>query len=434
MPETSVFISYSRGDKEIARQIRLKLESVGMRVWIDEGELLAGDSLIQKISEGVGDADYLVALVSEYSIESEWCQKEISLAATDGIKSRRTKVIPVRVGDVEMPRTLADVVYLDFDTTRAEESAAKIVDDIRRQTQASIGHVAAQVFPTTSNPAPVSEAIGVSHLNSLEKRIEVAKNSISELLKKLDNSKEAAILVSLVPHTPGAASIDASKLVQLRQELSGRRVIPTSPHVGWLNIKVGRGRYELDGGFGHDGIRFCGADLLKDGSGSFAFMAHPISNLSTDETFALNDEVIVSAVLGGLWMLGEHAVKRALSDGPFDLRIEIFNAEDHSNFQLGHMRGMFGGGLWADTRPISSAIGEVIGVSVEELAEPSTSFMVVVFKLLSDLFQSFGVAECPQVDLMGKIRIRYWGREFVESLKAWAIKHDLQVTDELLPS
>ena len=146
-------------------------------------------------------------------------------------------------------------------------------------------------------------------------------------------------------------------------------------------------------------------------------MVRPISSLSTDKTFVLNDEVIVSVVLGGLWLLGEHAVTRAASAGPFNLRIEIFNAEDRSDFQLAHTRGGSGGNVWGDGRTVSATSGDVIGVNAMEIVVPPTGFMVVASNLLSDLFHTFGVAECPQVDLTGKIRIRYWGGEFVESLK-----------------
>ena len=228
MPETLVFISCGREDKDSARLIKSKLESIGMGVWIDEGELLAGDSLIATISKRVDDADFLVALVSENSIDSEWCQKENSLAIIDGIKSRRTKVIPVRVGDVEMPRTLADALYLDFVSVNAEESASEIGDHIQRHVAASNKRVATQAIPATSTSGSPSTGQASSHLDSREKRDEIAKLIASELRQKLDRTREVAILVSLVPLTPGNASIDPSKLQQLRQDLSGRRVIPTS--------------------------------------------------------------------------------------------------------------------------------------------------------------------------------------------------------------
>ena len=44
----SAFISHSRHDKKLARQIAQRIRELGGRVWIDEAELRIGDSLIEK--------------------------------------------------------------------------------------------------------------------------------------------------------------------------------------------------------------------------------------------------------------------------------------------------------------------------------------------------------------------------------------------------
>jgi len=48
--EIAVFISYAHEDGEFARAIQARLEGEGFRVWIDEGRLRAGDSLIEAIA------------------------------------------------------------------------------------------------------------------------------------------------------------------------------------------------------------------------------------------------------------------------------------------------------------------------------------------------------------------------------------------------
>ena len=39
---------------------------------------------------------------------SSWCQRELALAATQGINENRVKVLPVRFRGAEMPPMLAD--------------------------------------------------------------------------------------------------------------------------------------------------------------------------------------------------------------------------------------------------------------------------------------------------------------------------------------
>ena len=67
----NVFISHNRKDKPKARAIAKKLVQYGIHVWIDEAEIKPGDSLIKKIRDGIEYVDYLVALISKNSVESE---------------------------------------------------------------------------------------------------------------------------------------------------------------------------------------------------------------------------------------------------------------------------------------------------------------------------------------------------------------------------
>lgn len=79
-----VFISYSHRDQEFVQRSVAELQDQDVRVWIDALELGIGDSLIDRISEAIVEEDFLVAVVSEHSIESEWCRKEVATAMTQG--------------------------------------------------------------------------------------------------------------------------------------------------------------------------------------------------------------------------------------------------------------------------------------------------------------------------------------------------------------
>lgn len=133
MAAPSVFISYAHEDKPLARAIARTLSGANCRVWIDEGELLGGDSLIEKIATGIGETDFVVALVSAASIESGWCQKEISLALTDGAREVRVKVIPIQVDSCTMPSALRDVLYLPIASSEPEAGLGRIVHSVLGQ-------------------------------------------------------------------------------------------------------------------------------------------------------------------------------------------------------------------------------------------------------------------------------------------------------------
>ena len=52
---SSVFISYSHKDKSFVKMLANDLRYNGHTVWIDDAEVLVGDSLVEKICDGIVD-------------------------------------------------------------------------------------------------------------------------------------------------------------------------------------------------------------------------------------------------------------------------------------------------------------------------------------------------------------------------------------------
>lgn len=136
MKTPSVFISYSHDDKPLAQELAAALEAQGVDVWIDERELRVGDSIIERVATAVAETDFFIALVSESSRDSQWCQKELHLAISGELKREGVVVLPLRVGDVEMPATLADVLYLSVDPGDIGPTVGRLVRDVRRHAAA----------------------------------------------------------------------------------------------------------------------------------------------------------------------------------------------------------------------------------------------------------------------------------------------------------
>jgi hypothetical protein len=96
-------------------------------VWIDEGELEIGDSLIQRIGQGLYECDYIVAVISHSSVHSRWVQKELQLAMTREIEGRIVRVLPVVIESCTdaMPFFLRDKLYADFTAPGTHEDALR---------------------------------------------------------------------------------------------------------------------------------------------------------------------------------------------------------------------------------------------------------------------------------------------------------------------
>lgn len=114
----SIFISHSWNDKPFVRKLAKRLDQEGVKVWIDEAQINIGDSLIQKISEGIEYADYVAAVISAKSVKSEWVRKELHLAMTKEIKGKKIVVLPLLVEHCDLPDFLKDKLYADFTNTK----------------------------------------------------------------------------------------------------------------------------------------------------------------------------------------------------------------------------------------------------------------------------------------------------------------------------
>ena len=99
----SVFISHSWHDKALARRIAETVQAFGGRVWLDEAEIKIGDSLEEKIRQGIDNVDYVIALLSNKSVSSEWVKKELDVAMNQEIAGRRVKVLPILATRCELP-------------------------------------------------------------------------------------------------------------------------------------------------------------------------------------------------------------------------------------------------------------------------------------------------------------------------------------------
>ena len=92
-----VFLSYTTADQALAKRIAEALMAQGVETWWDQWEVRAGDSLRQKIDEGLGDCTHFVVLLTETSIRKPWVNAELDAAFVRKL-SNQCRLIPLRYG------------------------------------------------------------------------------------------------------------------------------------------------------------------------------------------------------------------------------------------------------------------------------------------------------------------------------------------------
>lgn len=111
---TKVFLSHSSKDKPIVISAALDLEKKGMVPWLDAFDILPGESIISKIDEGLKECDFVVLFLSKNSVSSNWVKKEWETILWDEVGENKTKIIPVKLDDCEIPKILQTKKYIDF--------------------------------------------------------------------------------------------------------------------------------------------------------------------------------------------------------------------------------------------------------------------------------------------------------------------------------
>nr|WP_294949803.1 toll/interleukin-1 receptor domain-containing protein [uncultured Mucilaginibacter sp.] len=112
----SVFLSYSSMDNVFANKLALSLVENRIKVWLDKWEMQAGDSLLDKIQEGLTESSFLLVVLSENSVESAWCKKELNSGLMREIEEKKAHIIPIRIDNCKIPLFLQEKLYADFRT------------------------------------------------------------------------------------------------------------------------------------------------------------------------------------------------------------------------------------------------------------------------------------------------------------------------------
>lgn len=122
-----IFLSHNAADKPFVRRLARDLENQGIGYWLDEAEIKIGESLIEKIRDGIDNVDYVAVILSQDSIASAWVQREIDVAMNQEILGRKIKVLPIMYKQCQPPGFLLGKRYADFTKEENYETALESV-------------------------------------------------------------------------------------------------------------------------------------------------------------------------------------------------------------------------------------------------------------------------------------------------------------------
>ena len=164
-----LFLSHSSRDKDFVRTLAKDLCRCGVDAWLDEWELVAGDSLYDVIADAATKSRFLAVVVGGSFGDSPWANDELKIGLSREKSERRSIVLPIVVGRQKVPQFLQDRVYLDFrrDKYCALARLAALIHKVSKQ---SIEEAIAEIQPKS-----VSESVEALSFAGFEAPITLSK-------------------------------------------------------------------------------------------------------------------------------------------------------------------------------------------------------------------------------------------------------------------
>jgi hypothetical protein len=108
-----VFISYGHDDAAWVRTLAENLERGGVRTFFDEWEVGPGDVLVHRLEDGLRNSRNGIVVVSPASVQRPWVQEEYATMVRRAVAGIQ-RLIPVLLGEVELPEFAANRIWVDF--------------------------------------------------------------------------------------------------------------------------------------------------------------------------------------------------------------------------------------------------------------------------------------------------------------------------------
>jgi len=154
MTTRDVFLCHSSEDKvSVVRPLHAALTAAGISCWLDEAEVHWGDSIVEKINEGLRDSQFVVVVLSETFLAKPWPRRELSSALSIESSTGGVRVLPLLVGSPEGRQAIFDQLPLLRDKLHMtwEGGPARLTAALRRR----LGGATSRMSSGTSvEPAP----------------------------------------------------------------------------------------------------------------------------------------------------------------------------------------------------------------------------------------------------------------------------------------
>jgi len=113
---SNVFICHKKLDRVEAEQLAQDIKRAGHTVWFDEWQINIGDSIVERVNEGLTGTTYLILCYSSSGAATLWMNREWMSTLSRQLSGSSVKILPVRLTGGQPPAILNDIKYADLVT------------------------------------------------------------------------------------------------------------------------------------------------------------------------------------------------------------------------------------------------------------------------------------------------------------------------------
>lgn len=95
-----IFLCHASEDKvEVVRPLFQAMTDAHISCWLDEAEIHWGDSITQKVDEGLRKSRYVIVVLSQVFLDKKWPQRELNSSLNIEASTGEVRVLPLVVGN-----------------------------------------------------------------------------------------------------------------------------------------------------------------------------------------------------------------------------------------------------------------------------------------------------------------------------------------------
>jgi len=129
----TLFICHASEDKTFVERIVGELDRRALYAWFDKREIVVGDSIVEKVNEGLSNARFVVFVMSPVSVTKRWVTKEVGASLMRQLANKNVTILPILIEHCDIPAILTDIKYADF-TCSFDSGMSELIHAIRQHT------------------------------------------------------------------------------------------------------------------------------------------------------------------------------------------------------------------------------------------------------------------------------------------------------------